>query len=111
LLTLGPGRHFGEWWGCGIQRGYGLKEKRFSLFNVSRWEESHPERCHVVPVLWRGLFDTAFIDGALTMLKATGSKAAPGYMHPEGVVVYHTAGNIGFKKSIERDDVPKSAGR
>src|SRR5438105_3732245 len=37
LLKLGPGRHFGEWWGCGIQRGYGLKEKRFSLFNVMRW--------------------------------------------------------------------------
>ena len=37
LLTLGPGRHFGEWWGQGIQRGYGLKEKRFSLFNVQRW--------------------------------------------------------------------------
>ena len=37
LLGLGPGRHFGEWWGQGIQRGYGLKEKRFSLFNTSRW--------------------------------------------------------------------------
>jgi hypothetical protein len=37
LLTLGPGRHFGEWWGSGIQRRYGLDEKRFSLFNVSRW--------------------------------------------------------------------------
>jgi hypothetical protein len=35
LLKLGPGRHFGEWWGKGIQRNYGLKEKRFSLFNVS----------------------------------------------------------------------------
>ncbi|HLE80817.1 MAG TPA: RNA ligase family protein, partial [Dehalococcoidia bacterium] len=36
LRSLGPGRHYGEWWGSGIQRGYGLKEKRFSLFNVSR---------------------------------------------------------------------------
>src|SRR6266853_6537645 len=37
LRTLGPGRHYGEWWGCGIQRGYGLPkgEKRFSLFNTS----------------------------------------------------------------------------
>lgn len=25
LLRLGPGRHFGEWWGQGIQRNYGLK--------------------------------------------------------------------------------------
>ena len=42
LIKLGPGRHFGEWWGSGIQRGYGLSggEKRFSLFNVSRWDEA-----------------------------------------------------------------------
>lgn len=31
---LGPGYHYGEWWGQGIQRGYGLKERRFSLFNT-----------------------------------------------------------------------------
>src|SRR5687767_11177216 len=36
LKQLGPGYHYGEWWGCGIQRKYGLDEKRFSLFNVSR---------------------------------------------------------------------------
>ena len=28
LLQLGPGRHFGEWWGSGIQRRYGLDRKR-----------------------------------------------------------------------------------
>src|SRR3990167_7674265 len=41
LLKLGAGRHFGEWWGSGIQRGYGLQkgEKRFSLFNVARWAD------------------------------------------------------------------------
>src|SRR5690349_11912868 len=33
LLLLGPGRHWGEWWGAGIQRRYGVPEKRFSLFN------------------------------------------------------------------------------
>jgi len=37
LLKLGEGRHFGEWFGKGIQRGYGLNEKRFALFNVSKW--------------------------------------------------------------------------
>ena len=38
VRILGPGRHFGEWWGSGIQRGYGLLkgERRFSLFNVTR---------------------------------------------------------------------------
>ncbi len=29
---LGEGRHFGEWCGGKIQRGYGLTEKRFALF-------------------------------------------------------------------------------
>src|SRR5687767_6900557 len=33
LVKLGEGTHFGEWWGSGIQSGYGLPkgEKRFSL--------------------------------------------------------------------------------
>jgi hypothetical protein len=26
LMELGVGRHFGEWWGYGIQRGYGLQK-------------------------------------------------------------------------------------
>jgi hypothetical protein len=37
LWFLGEGRHFGEWWGQGIQRQYGLDHKRWSLFNTSRW--------------------------------------------------------------------------
>jgi hypothetical protein len=59
LLTLGPGRHFGEWWGSGIQRKYGLSngDKRFSLFNVQRFGGSRPLCCGVVPILWRGFFD------------------------------------------------------
>src|SRR5271170_4782953 len=40
LLKLGPGSHFGEWWGAGIQRRYDLKEKRFSLFNTHRWSDA-----------------------------------------------------------------------
>lgn len=108
LLELGEGRHYGEWWGAGIQRRYGLQEKRFSLFNVSRWAETRPACCDVVPVLYRGMFDTAAIDGVLEALRATGSVAAPGFMRPEGVVVFHIAGKVGFKKTLEKDDVPKS---
>jgi len=112
LLKLGVGRHFGEWWGSGIQRGYDLPkgEKRFSLFNVSRWEDDNlrPKCCHVVPVLYRGLFNTLEVDNCLNKLHIDGSMASPGFMRPEGVVVFHIAGNIGFKKTIEKDDVPKS---
>lgn len=108
LRRLGEGRHFGEWWGAGIQRKYGLTEKRFSLFNVSRWADSRPECCDVVPVLYRGSFTTDAVDAALDRLRVGGSVASPGFMNPEGVVVFHTAGNFGFKKTLEKDDVPKS---
>ena len=110
LLRLGPGRHFGEWWGRGIQRGYGLKEKRFSLFNVGRWADDaiRPNCCHVVPTLHRGIFNTFDVEQTLEWLRRYGSAAAPGFMRPEGIIVYHSAGNFGMKKTIEKDEIPKS---
>lgn len=148
LLKLGPGRHFGEWWGAGIQRRYNISEKRFSLFNVGRWfpnsmvspvelteenvkgplivgrpapvdrpgvcfqvDESTaqvgPACCHVVPVLYRGPFDEAQINTALGRLEMTGSVAAPGFMDPEGIVIYHEASKQCFKKTIKDDGKPK----
>lgn len=108
LLLLGPGRHFGEWWGSGIQRRYDMATRRFSLFNVSRWGVDRPSCCDVVPVLYRGDFDTAEIEAAIARLRHGGSVAAPGFMKPEGVIVFHTAGNVGFKKTLEKDEQPKS---
>lgn len=118
LLTLGPGRHYGEWWGSGIQRGYGLTggEKRLSLFNVSRWTPGHtngtgpalPECVRLVPVLYAGLFTDDAIERVLVNLAANGSQAAPGFMKPEGIIVYHVAARSMFKKTIEKDESPKS---
>src|SRR5678816_3863858 len=34
LRLLGPGKHFGEWWGVGINRGYEIIHRNFSLFNT-----------------------------------------------------------------------------
>jgi hypothetical protein len=109
LLKLGPGRHFGEWWGRGIQRNYGLTERRFSLFNVSRWGDPavRPACCHVVPTLYRDLFDTASIQVVLNTLRVYGSHAAPGFMNPEGIIAFHTAANTMFKKTLDKDDEPK----
>jgi len=109
LMKLGPGHHFGEWWGQRINRGYGLKEKRFSLFNVAKWSDDNvrPLCCGVVPVLWTGNFDMQFIRAVLEDLKRAGSRVAPGFMKPEGIVVFHTAGNCCFKVTIENDDTWK----
>jgi hypothetical protein len=109
LVKLGAGRHFGEWWGCGIQRNYGLKEKRFSLFNTARWSgDDRPACCHVVPILYSGPFSTQTVDDVVEYMRCNGSVAAPDFMRPEGVIVYHTAAGIGFKKTIEDDESPKS---
>jgi hypothetical protein len=129
LMKLGPGRHFGEWWGSGIQRNYGLTngERRFSLFNVQRWclngtkpkqirgadprvvkiQEELPACVGLVPILHRGRFNTAVCIAALTDLRLTGSQAALGFMKPEGIVCFHVAANIGFKQTIENDELPK----
>lgn len=106
LMQLGSGFHYGEWWGLGIQRGYSLKEKRFSLFNASRWDDNNvrPACCHVVPVLYVGEFDTAQVLDTMLALKLHGSYAAEGFMKPEGVVIYHTAARLYFKKTFEKDD-------
>jgi len=120
-LDLGPGRHYGEWWGRGIQRNYGLDEKRFSLFNTSRWYDTHyeipdgippegtspaPGCCYVVPVIsLYNVFATPVIDSALSLLRDFGSHAAPGFMNPEGVVIYHPHGNVLMKKTFKGDEV------
>jgi len=112
LKTLGEGFHRGEWFGLGIQRGYNLREKRFSLFNTLRWGNDRdlskypsprPTCCHIVPVLYRGIFSTAKADEILEDLRLNGSKAVPGYNRPEGIVIFHIAGNIGFKKTLDGD--------
>lgn len=129
LMQLGTGRHFGEWWGRGIQRGYGLPDRCFSLFNALRWvpygvepmqiptgdprvvkmQQQAPKICKVVPILARGVFDSALVEQAMERLRTEGSAAAPGFQRPEGVVVYHVAGSIGFKKTLDRDGLPKGA--
>lgn len=82
LLQLGVGYHYGEWWGQGIQRSYGLTCRQFSLFNI--WQLDIPECVSKVPVVEKTL------ERALTRIKETGSIAAPGFMAPEGLVMAAT---------------------
>jgi hypothetical protein len=108
LLQLGPGHHYGEWWGQGIQRRYGLLVKRFSLFNVGRWEGRALPLCvSLVPVLYRGEFCTSEIKRVMHFLSLRGSSAAPGFMDPEGIIIYHSASGMMFKQTVKNDEKPK----
>ena len=113
LAGLGIGAHFGEWWGKGIQRGYGLDERRFSLFNTARWYDhlNHqrltPAGVDVVPILYMGEFDTDSVDACLQDLSENGSVAVAGFMKPEGVVVFHTHSRALYKKTLDNNDEHK----
>lgn len=129
---LGPGRHFGEWWGNGIQRGYGLPrgERRFSLFNITRYNpfenfmdlrsaQSAGETLFptlptlgLVPVLtWCN--DDAnmksqadWVQDSLSWLWAKGSCAVykPVFYRPEGVVLFHTRSGQTFKAYCDESE-------
>lgn len=112
LVKLGPGQHFGEWYGAGINRGYGLTEKRFALFNTHRWNDRdvRPRCCGVVPILYVGEFNDAAVQGALDALRA-GSRAAPGWGlgQAEGIVVFMHASGTMHKVTLEGDEKPKGS--
>lgn len=103
LAKLGEGRHYGEWWGPGIgPRKYPIEARRFSLFNTARWNDNNPNRpacCHVVPVIGNYTLDT--LDDAMVLLRERGSFAVPGFMDPEGIVIYND--RTLYKKTFEYD--------
>jgi RNA ligase len=106
LFKLGEGQHFGEWYGRGIQRNYGLDTRRFALFNRARYENTPDVGCvEFVPILYTGGIEG--VDECLQVLRKQGSTAVPGFMNPEGIVVYHTAARSMFKVLLENDSQPK----
>jgi hypothetical protein len=117
LMTLGAGTHFGEWWGQGIQRNYSLTEKRFSLFNTFRWRDDaeipRPACCSLVPILYEGMIEDhevmKGVKAAMLQLREKGSAASPGFMKPEGIIIYHHATKQYFKKTLEKDEKPKGS--
>jgi len=113
LVTfLGEGLHYGEWWGSGIQRGYGLTkgEKRFSLFNTRRFQDIYAEShslLHSVPILYSGPLEEKLITGALEHLQTYGSVASPAFPKPEGICIYHTASRLVQKVTLDNNDAGK----
>ncbi|WP_104176376.1 RNA ligase family protein, partial [Arthrobacter sp. Y81] len=108
VRLLGEGLHYGEWWGSGIQRKYGMAEKHFSLFNTDRFKDLETTlNIGIVPVLYRGPNDTAAIAKALEYLRVEGSEAAPGFMNPEGICVYSQASRTVSKVTLDHNDAGK----
>lgn len=102
VRALGPGTHYGEWWGPGIGRGYGVVQRTWSLFD---YEDDLPAGpIDRVPVLHRLKMTesniTVFIRDAIAWLMTGGSVAAPGWMQPEGLVVQF--GGARFKVILDK---------
>lgn len=108
---LGPGTHFGEWWGAKIQRAYGLTngERYFSLFDHKRyganfeWKVTTPNLKLVPLMTYDGEFTSEAIDDAITALKEHGSFAHSGkFDRPEGVVVHFHHNGMRLKYIIDK---------
>lgn len=115
--ALGPGYHYGEWYGSGIQSGYGLTngERKFMLFNADRWTaESVAEAgldaigVEAATVLYRGVFDQTMIDYQVRRLRRDGSVHRPYDGKAEGVCVFHTQSRKVYKVMCYNDEVPKT---
>jgi hypothetical protein len=104
IQTLGLGRHYGEWAGPGINAGEGLAEKNLFLFDWKRWKDKElPKNISTVPVLYSGKYDISEIDFQMSILKQDGSRACPGYMKPEGVVV--SIDRNFYKKTFDAEEI------
>jgi len=104
LKRLGPGTHYGEWYGQGIGRGYGMTERRWALFDRRMWspEELTVRELDTIGVECVPILATCSIANlASTMahldvqLGTVGSALVHGWRQPEGYVV--SVGDIRFK--------------
>ena len=43
----------------------------------------------------------------MVQLEQSGSALVPGFMNPEGIVVFHQASRTMFKRTLEGDEQPK----
>lgn len=95
LLNLPEGYHYGEWYGKGINRNYGLKDRRFMLFNLDRYirffdetdlpKELEPETVVALLTGDEDLHDQ--LECIQTSLKENGSLHVPGFKSTEGIIL------------------------
>jgi hypothetical protein len=116
LRLLGPGYHYGEFHGKGIQRNYGLPDRRWASFEYWRTDIQIDGVC-VVPLLYGGeprVLDVGALgslnpwDACVEALRHGGSILYPGFMKPEGVVItFKNMRSAKFKRLCENDKLHK----
>jgi hypothetical protein len=104
--TLGEGIHFGEWFGLGINRAYGMDSRAFALFNTRKWADLYYDPKYLedgalmsVPILkTTDNFSEDDLLEAVSLLEHQGSQVVEGlFSNPEGVVVYWPQADHMFK--------------
>lgn len=115
---LGPGRHFGEWWGRGVGKRYKgalVNIRGFALFNTARHKGLHEwlpgfngEQILLEPVvtLYEGPFSEQKINDVLVSLEKHGSYMSP-FDTAEGIVVFHTQSRQVYKVTLDGQDAGK----
>jgi hypothetical protein len=103
VLKLGKGRHYGEWWGEGIQKNrYGVEGKQFSIFNTFRPVESLPDIINQVPILYEGKLGEDTVEETFECLKEYGSEL--GGNNPEGIIVFFPQFGTKMKMTYDYKD-------
>lgn len=102
---LGPGWHYGEWWGHGIARGYGLDHKIFTPFyplDILPSTQQEGTEIRPLTVLYEGPMNHAEIQIVERSLKDHGSVAVEGYLYPEGIVIRFDHNGVRFKRVMDK---------
>ncbi len=97
---------YGEWWGKGIQRGYEVDQKYFSIFHTGLFGDKIPQELYnigvrYVPVLYEGLNVDDPIHTIYHQLFDQGSKLKYNYMNPEGICIFFKDTGTIFKMTYE----------
>lgn len=91
IRKLGIGRHYGEWWGEGIQKNrYNAEGNHFSIFNTRRPADTLPDIVKQVPILYTGIYDYHIIMDEFEALRPL---SVLGGHNPEGIIIeFHMTG-------------------
>ena len=109
-----PLRIYGEWFGKGIQRGYGLKDKffmPFSTFYAEKLIEYQVPNIVKPNIMYTGKFSQEIADTCMQTL-TNGSLIIPEFKRPEGIVIHFPKYNFRLKQTFEgskwEQNIPKA---